>query len=90
VGLWDGHTGDLLALTRPGSPVSPATVQFLEDSHTLVIPTAAGDVYHWDTRVEEWIKFACQVAGRNLTPDEWTEAFGSEPFHRTCPEQPES
>lgn len=90
VGLWDGHTGDLLALTRPGSPGNPATVQFLEDSHTLVIATTAGDVYHWDTRVEQWIKFACQVAGRNLSPDEWTEAFGSEPFHRTCPEQPES
>jgi hypothetical protein len=85
VGLWDGHTGALLALTRPGSPGNPATVQFLADSHTLVIATTAGDVYHWDTRVEQWIAFACQVAGRNLTRDEWHDAFGDEAFHRTCP-----
>ena len=87
VGLWNGRTGNLIALTRLISFGHPSTVQFLDD-HTLAIATEIGEVYHWDTRVERWIDFACQVAGRNLTDQEWVNAFGSEAYQRTCPEQP--
>jgi len=28
---------------------------------------------------------ACEIAGRNLSEPEWTEFFGDEPYHITCP-----
>jgi predicted ATP-grasp superfamily ATP-dependent carboligase len=46
-----------------------------------------GAVYSWDTRLEHWIAFACTVAGRNLTADEWREALGNRPYKETCPSE---
>ena len=65
----------------------PVTVspKFLPDGHTLLISTTEGFVSTWDTRPESWVDFACAVAGRNLTKDEWGQAFGTRPYHETCP-----
>ncbi len=57
----------------------------LLDGHTLLISTTEGFVSTWDTRRESWVDFACTVAGRKLTEDEWRDAFGSRPYHETCP-----
>jgi WD40 repeat protein/DNA-binding SARP family transcriptional activator len=88
VGLWDGRTGDLLGTMLPGRPNVAVTVEFLPDGHTLQIASADGSVYTWDTRPQPWIDHACAVAGRNLTEDEWRDAFGDRPYHRTCPQYP--
>jgi hypothetical protein len=45
----------------------------------------AGLAATWDTNPESWIAFACAIAGRNLTPEEWANAFGTGPYHHTCP-----
>ena len=55
------------------------------DGHTLLIAGRDGAVHTIDTRVESWIERACDVAGRNLTQDEWAEAIGDRPYHETCP-----
>jgi WD40 repeat protein len=86
VGLWNGRTGDLLGTMLPGRPNVAVTVEFLPDGHTLLIASADGSVYTWDTRPQPWIDHACEVAGRNLTQDEWRDAFGDRPYHRTCPQ----
>jgi hypothetical protein len=39
---------------------------------------------HDDTDPEHTIAFAWLMAGRNLTRDEWTQAFGDRPSRRTC------
>jgi DNA-binding SARP family transcriptional activator/WD40 repeat protein len=41
----------------------------------------------WSLDPERWIEAACALAGRNLTPDEWTTHIGElEPYRTTCPE----
>jgi WD40 repeat protein len=88
VGLWDGRTGALLGTMLPGRPNTAVTVEFLPDGHTLLISSVDGAVYTWDTRPQRWVDHACEVAGRNLTQDEWRDAFGDRPYHRTCPQHP--
>jgi WD40 repeat protein/DNA-binding SARP family transcriptional activator/energy-coupling factor transporter ATP-binding protein EcfA2 len=85
VKVWDGRTGQLLATIAPGGSNVWASVEFLPDAHTITVATRDGSVYEWDTRVESWIKFACRVAGRNLTDAEWREALRDRPYQETCP-----
>lgn len=37
---------------------------------------------------DDLLNIACRTAGRNLTPQEWQEAFGDQPYHKTCPNLP--
>jgi hypothetical protein len=39
-----------------------------------------------DTRPEHWVEVACEIAGRNLTEVEWSDAFGDRPYRETCVE----
>jgi WD40 repeat protein/DNA-binding SARP family transcriptional activator len=83
--LWDGRTGEPLGTILPGPPDSWGLTQVLPDGHTLLIATTANEVFTWDTRLEAWIERACDLAGRNLTTDEWREAFDDRPYRDTCP-----
>ncbi len=86
VNVWDGRTGEPLASVLPGRPNVRAFVEFLPDGHTVLVSTVDGVVFSWDTRLDHWVEFACQVAGRNLTEDEWRDAFNRRPYQPTCPE----
>ena len=46
-------------------------------------PETAG--YRFDVRFDQWTAFACAVAGRNLTNQEWQADFGTQPYRETCP-----
>jgi WD40 repeat protein/DNA-binding SARP family transcriptional activator/class 3 adenylate cyclase len=85
VSLWDGESGTLLGTVKPGPTDEPVRTEFLSDGHTLLIASSDGALYTWDTRPEHWIEFACDVAGRNFTADEWRDAFGHRPYGETCP-----
>jgi WD40 repeat protein len=85
VGLWDGRTGAPLAMVVPARPDVMPDPRFLPDGHTVLISSVDGTVSTWDTRLEYAVGFACQVAGRNLSPEEWRDAFGSRPYRETCP-----
>ena len=60
--------------------------QFIGDSHDVSIASYDGTVYRWETDVERAIDFACQMAGRNLTEEEWAEFLPTQPFREVCPE----
>jgi WD40 repeat protein len=85
VSQWDGHTGALLATVHPGTTDWDVSPIFLRDGHTVVIASMDGSVSTWDTRPQQWVDFACKVVGRNLTREEWRQAFGSRAYHATCP-----
>ena len=85
VALWDGRSGDPLGSVTPGRPNSGPNAEFLPDGRTVLIATRDGAVHTWDTSVAHWLDFACRVAGRNLTTDEWRDAFDDRPFRQTCP-----
>jgi hypothetical protein len=44
----------------------------------------AGNVRLWELRSSVLVLIACRTAGRNLTREEWTRFFGSEPYRDTC------
>jgi len=87
VSLWDAHTLDLLwtiATSTEGKPVA-VHATFTGGNDIVTIAAYDGKTYQWDTRINQTIAYACAMAGRNLTPDEWTQAFGDRPYERTCP-----
>jgi WD40 repeat protein len=44
----------------------------------------------WDVGSSSWPTKACQIANRDLTPEEWDFYLGSDiPYERTCPTLPE-
>jgi WD40 repeat protein len=85
VTVWDGRTGEQLATLISGGSNRGAVVEFQADGHTLLVAGRNGAVHTIDTRVQHWIDRACDVAGRNLTHEEWAEAIGGRPYRETCP-----
>jgi WD40 repeat protein len=84
--VWDGVTGASLAAVAFATPsFAPLVAVFLDDGHTVGIGAADGAVHWWDVRLDHAVDFACAVAGRDLTADEWRAAFGDRPHRRTCP-----
>ena len=89
VSLWDATTLDLLGTVYPphhGDPV-PAGAQFIGDSHDVAIASYDGTVYRWETDLDRAIDFACQMAGRNLTDEEWEEFLPAQPYQSVCPDE---
>ena len=82
VALWDGGTGESLGSLRVARPGSAAFVGSGATAHDVIVATADGEVFALDTRVEEWRRTACAVAGRSLTDREWTAVAGD----RTAPD----
>ncbi|UCC61680.1 MAG: hypothetical protein JSV36_12850, partial [Anaerolineae bacterium] len=48
----------------------------------------SGTVNLWQLNRELWPVRACAIANRNLTPAEWWQYLGDEPYQRTCPDLP--
>ena len=87
VSLWDATTLDLMGTVYPphhGDPV-PAGAQFIGDSHDVAIASYDGKVYRWETDLDRAIDFACQMAGRNLTEEEWEDFLPEQPYQDVCP-----
>jgi len=89
VSLWDATTLDLLGTVHPphdGGPV-PAGAQFIGDTHDLAIASYDGTVSRWETDLDRAIDFACQMAGRSMTHEEWKEFLSAQPYQSVCPEE---
>jgi hypothetical protein len=53
----------------------------------VAIASYDGRVYRWETDLERAIDFACQMAGRNLTDEEWDEFLPAQPYQSVCPDE---
>jgi WD40 repeat protein len=87
VTLWDATTLELLGTVYPpnhGDP-DPVGAQFIGDSHDVAIASYDGTVYRWQTDLDRAIDFACQMAGRSLTEQEWEEFLPAQPYRSVCP-----
>ena len=84
--LWDGVTGELLA--RVSMPERFTVAGFGDDADSVVIVAQqGGPIYLWDSRPERAVEFACRIAGRDFSENEWSEHFGKRPFQETCPDR---
>ena len=81
--LWDAARRTRLA--DPPLPVAEGGVQsvaFSPDGKTLA--AACGDgVVLWDVDLESWIRYARQIANRNMTRAEWQQYFPDTPYRPT-------
>ncbi len=82
VSLWDTQT-----LESFGTVATSGLVAVSPSWSGDIVTTHAhdGSTYRWDTNREHTMAYACLMAGRNLTQDEWTQAFGDRPYEQTCP-----
>jgi len=88
VSLWDASSLDLLGTVYPphrGEGV-PSGAQFIGDSHDVVIASLDGRVFTWRTSFNRTVDFACQMAGRNLTEEEWEKFLPAQPYQIVCPD----
>jgi WD40 repeat protein len=87
VSLWDAHTLGLLGTAYISPDARPVGVSpiFTGGSDIVTIAAYDGKTYRWDTRIDQTIAYACAMAGRNLTADEWAQTFGDRPYEKTCP-----
>jgi hypothetical protein len=51
----------------------------------VAIASHDGHVYRWKTDPDRALGFACQMAGRNLTEDEWAQFLPAQPYREVCP-----
>ena len=84
VSLWDGHTGQRLGTVEPQPSGGALTADFLPDGHRVLVTTFEGATFVWDTDPASWLAAACEIAGRNLSLQEWQETFGDRPYHHSC------
>lgn len=84
VAVWDAHTGEVLS--RFPLPVvgQQATSAQVRDDGVVTVAALSGDVYEWDPSASAAVDHACAVAGRDLTEQEWRDAFGSVAYQSTC------
>ena len=87
VKVWDLETGVPLGRELPYEG-SAGRVEFTEDGSLLSVPTA-DRITLWNYDTDTWADIACEMAGRNLTQEEWDQ-LGPRTIERraTCPQFP--
>jgi DNA-binding SARP family transcriptional activator/WD40 repeat protein/energy-coupling factor transporter ATP-binding protein EcfA2 len=86
--LWDARTLEHLGTVRPphqDDPV-PVGVGFVDGTHDVAVASYDGSVHLWYTDLERAIDFACQMAGRDLTEEEWEQVLPAQPYRSVCPQ----
>ena len=64
----------------------PSGAQFIGDTHDVAIASHDGTVYRWETDLDRALDFACQMAGRDLTEEEWEQVLPAQPYQSVCPQ----
>ena len=81
--LWDLRSHQQLGSSFPERP-STITVPVFEPNGRLLIDYDA-DAAQWPMDVSSWERFACQVAGRDMTPAEFHQILPDRPYMHVCP-----
>jgi len=83
--VWDVATGEPLSPSLEGHQAAIKGVDLSADGRWLVSTGNDGSIVVWEMSMPDLLSRACEIAGRNLSEPEWTEFFGDEPYHITCP-----
>ena len=80
---------DLRTRSRVGNAFGPyqgtiPAALFAPDGHLMIGLLA--NAIAWPMDVGTWERFACRVAGRNLTRTEWHDLLPNRPYEAVCPE----
>jgi WD40 repeat protein/class 3 adenylate cyclase/tRNA A-37 threonylcarbamoyl transferase component Bud32/energy-coupling factor transporter ATP-binding protein EcfA2 len=81
--VWDVASRSRLGTTFPTTQGAAPVAHFAPDGD-LVISYLA-DAVKWPMNPRTWERFACDVAGRDLTVAEWEEILPNRDHERVCP-----
>jgi WD40 repeat protein len=77
--VWDLVSRKRLGTTFP----SVFVAQFAPDGDLAIAHLK--EIVMWPMDPRAWMRFACQVAGRDLTPAEWSDVLPDREYRRVCP-----
>jgi WD40 repeat protein len=80
--LWDVRSGRQVGSSFPSRP-NVITVPVFEPDGRLLIEYLS-DAAEWPLDLASWERFACRVAGRDLTRAEWRGILPNRPYERIC------
>ena len=83
----DATLWDIRSRKRVGDafPVGPGEIPYVAfDPRGRLLITEPGSATAWPTGRPALQRFACRVAGRDLTRDEWRDLLPGRPYRRVC------
>ena len=81
--IWDLGTRMRLGNAFGPYPGTVPDVAFEPNGRLLIF--LLSNAIEWPTEVNTWERFACQVAGRDLTRAEWHDLLPTRPYMSVCP-----
>jgi WD40 repeat protein/class 3 adenylate cyclase len=82
VTLWDIASRKRIGDTFPIEPAVIPAAYFAPNGDVVIDYLAKAAV--WPTDLQTWVRFACQVAGRDLTRAEWKDLLPDRPYQHVC------
>lgn len=82
VTLWDIASRKRIGNTFPIEPGVIPAAHFAPNGDVVIDYLAKAAV--WPTNLQTWVRFACQVAGRDLTEAEWSDLLPDRPYQHIC------
>ena len=61
------------------------TARFTPDGDRLFAVSDAGRAIRFEVDPEAWVQHACDVAGGDLTPEQWEEVVPEQDYVSVCP-----
>jgi WD40 repeat protein/class 3 adenylate cyclase len=86
--IWETATQQQLGADFPGGAGQWGTVAYTPDSRFLLSLFGDGTAYRWPVSPSAWANHACEVAGRNFTPEEWSRFVGGRSYSKVCAQFP--
>jgi WD40 repeat protein len=84
---WESVTSK--PISQPLGRFRPVAGAAFSPDGALIAVAIEQTVRLWPLDMDEWVRHACALAGRNLRQEEWDEFIGRDrPYVRTCPELP--
>jgi len=79
--LWNLETGQREG-TFPSDSITSPLAQFSSNNDLVVAYEGWASV--WPSDVASWADYACEVAGRDFTSDEWNQLLPGRPYQHVC------
>jgi WD40 repeat protein len=81
--LWDLASRSPIAPALTAHDHGSTGVTYLSSGDLLSVG-GDGTVVSWDVAPDDWRTRACELAGRNLSRNEWERFVSDSPYHGTC------
>jgi WD40 repeat protein len=80
--MWDLDSRKRLGNSFPIDEAAIPVARFERNGDLVIV--YLGNATQWPTRLRAWERFACQVAGRDLTRSEWSELMPERAYRPIC------